>query len=214
MADSIEQAAAALRDRKEPWVKRRDAADFLSNVATRAIAALKANAAEKDVDVHDAVTKALGQASAALAGIAPVHAKEPQGAPDPQSLALACAKEGTRTVTPIDGGFRIDVALPNGRKQAVNVYFQTRKDGVETVRVESRCAPVDEKAFAWALRANKDLFYCAVCIDEDDAEKPRLALRGNFVRGELTPATLKAAVKETAFYADWIEAKLTRSDGY
>jgi len=149
-----------------------------------------------------------------LAGIAPAPHQEPPAKPDLKTLLDACAKEGSRCVSPDGDGFRVDVTLPNNRKQMVSVRCHVLKGGLEIVRVETTCAPAEEKAFSWALRANRDLLHCAVGLDANGDKTPYLILRASFVLSELTAATLKASVKEAAFYADWIEAQLTAKDGH
>ena len=72
MYEEIDKAAKLLKDTKAGWVTRRDAVELLGQSAARALKVLREHLDEPDVDVHRSVVEAMGKASAAVAGIAPV----------------------------------------------------------------------------------------------------------------------------------------------
>lgn len=204
MFEDVARDAEILSNAKAGWVTRRDAAERLGETAKRALAALHAHHADPDVDVRPAIDKALSQAAAGLAGVAPgIHTL--------QDLANACAKNGERTVTPKGDGFEIDIATKNGRRQRVCLAQHVRKDGRKLVRVSTRCGAPTPESLEWALQLNVKLTHCALAIEEDGTEK-WLVLTSSHVADDATPQVIKASVKEAAFYGDWVESKLTGKD--
>ena len=75
------------------------------------------------------------------------------------------------------------------------------------------CGKADEKAFAWALRANMTLVQGSVALAKEGDEERFLVVR-TFLAGHVTRQEMKAAVKECAYYGDWMENKLTRKDAF
>ena len=69
MVKDVKKAIANLANRKAGWVTRRDAAEALGAAVSEATTALRAHADDSDSDVQSAVKRALGTASAALAGV-------------------------------------------------------------------------------------------------------------------------------------------------
>lgn len=214
MADWMERQAATLADAKAGWVTRRDAAEALGKVASRALEILHKHRDEPDVDVRSAIDKALAQATAELHGGALKSAAPAQPATAPlETLAQKLAKEGSRAVTPEGAGFLVHLKLRDGRAQDVHIASFTGKDGAAWARVSSLCGPYAEKAALWSLRANLDLSYCAIAV-EDVEGAPRLLFRAALPLEGLTFEALKTCVKEAAYSADWMEKKLTGEDAF
>lgn len=207
MARELDKHAAVLRDTSAGWVYRRDAAEYLGKLIEKSAAALRANAKDNDVDVRNAVQRALGHASAALAGIKPVVDEEFSL----DDLARACARPGRREVAQDGQGYVITVSLKAGRTQTVYLQPITRKDGARLVQVLTYCGAFDQTAMAWALKMNTQLGRCALGLAARDGND-HFVLVNCIPAGEATPELVKAVVKEIAFYGDWIEHKLTGKD--
>jgi len=210
MFEEIDKAAENLAKKDAGWVFRRDAAEALGEAASRALDALKAHAEEPDMDVRSSVDKALGQASGALAGVRP---QTQPGRYSLEELARACEKPGTREVEPNGDGYAVDVQPKAGRHQTVYVMPFKRKDGVELIRVYTLCGPARPDALSWALRTNMKLAQCAFAMMKDNGEE-QLVLMNCYLAGEASPTEIKVAVKEVAYYGDWIENKLTGLDDF
>ena len=208
--EQLEKLAKQLRDAQSGWVVRRDAADNLGKIACYALDALREHADEMDVDVRRAVDTALGEASAALAGIPPMPQVKQYSL---EELAKGCAKEGERVVAPHNDGYVVQVTLKSGRHQAVYLNHHTRKDGMELIRIFTECGKPREDAFQWALRANMKVAQGALALTKDSGEE-RLVLTNCYLAHSATPAEIKASVKELAHYGDWIESKLTGLDDF
>lgn len=207
MSDSLDKAAAALDDTKAPWVTRRDAAEYLGEMVGRAVRALMAHRNDPDVDVKSGVERALQRAGE-------LAAESPPGAGKRYSieeLARTCEKPGERVVSRFGDGYAIDVDLKSGRRQRVYVNAHKRKDGVTLVRVYTQCGKLKADSVEWALRANMKLAFSALAV-EGEGESAHFVMRASFEAGSAAPETVKAAVKEVAFYGDWIEQKMTGLD--
>ncbi len=207
MADWLTRTSAQLADTKAGWVTRRDAADALGQVACKALDALAAHKNEADVDVRMAIERVLKQAASRVNDTAPA----PSSAPSLKDLVADLAKEGSRSVEPNGDGFRVCCTLPENRAQTVSIDAYTRKDGATWVRVLSVCGPYTESGALWSLKTNLELQRCAIAVDAQ-GEQPMFVLRALLPLDGLTARALKEAVKEAAFSADWMEAKLTRGD--
>jgi len=206
----LEKLAKQLHDPEAGWVVRRDAAENLGKAACFVLDALREHADEMDVDVRRAVDHALGEASAALAGVPPLPQVKQYTL---EELAKACAKDGERVVAPHGKGFVVQVTLKSGRRQAVYLNHHQRKDGMELIRIFTECGPPREDALEWALRANMKITHGALALTKDSGEE-RLVLTDCYLAHAATPAEIKASVKELAFYGDWIESKLTGLDDF
>ncbi|MBI4559771.1 MAG: hypothetical protein HY706_19445 [Candidatus Hydrogenedentes bacterium] len=204
--EEIEKAAKTLADAKQGWVFRRDAAEALGQAACRALNALHAQRKDKDVDVRQAVERALSAASAGLAGIKPR-----KSAHTLEELARSCEKTGERTVLPHQDGFIVEVKLSNQRHQRIYLAPCQSKDKIKLIRLFTVCGKADSNTLAWALRTNMQITQGALALQKDGDEE-RLILTNSFLADEATPAEIRAAVKELSFYGDWIEQKLGGKD--
>ena len=122
-----------------------------------------------------------------------------------------CEKAGRRTVKMHENGFAVTVELKEGRVQTVYVTPIKRKDGIRLLRVYSYCGEPSPDVVQWVMGSNAKLIYCAFAVKQVDGQE-RLMLSGNLDRSEATPRMVKAAVKEIAFYSDWLEQKTTGAD--
>ena len=205
----IEAAATILRNEEAGWVNRRDAADRLGEVAARALAVLHDAQAGNDPDVQRAVARALAHARAALEGVAPQARTFTL-----EELAQSCAKRGSREVSAHGKGYQVVVHLTDGRRQIVYIDPYRRSDGTELVRVQTFCGRDPQgDTLRWALRSNGKLAQCALAVSYAEDEE-RLVLLNNFLLSETTPIEIRDAVKEIAFYGDWLEQKLSGLDDF
>lgn len=200
----IERAVVKLADTRAAWVLRRDAAETLGNAAEQAIRVLQQHRQDKDADVRPAAERALGRASAALAGM------PPQRGYALEELVQGCAKSGQREVEPEGDGFRVTVETAEGRKQLVSVQPFEGRHG-KLIVITTRCGKATPESIAWALRANMDLALGALALVKE-GEEEWLVLRSCHLPGEATPLEIKASVKELAHYGDWIERKLSGAE--
>jgi hypothetical protein len=210
MWEEIDGAIEKLRDTKAGWVTRRDAVELLGKAAAKTLTALQDASEELDVDVKRSVDEMLGKAAAVLAGVKP---KFDTGPLSLEELAKSCAKEGVRLVEPDDDGYVVRVKLKDGRQQSVHLREFSRADGVKLIQVYTVCGKADEKSYAWALRANMKLIQGAVALAKQDNDE-RFVLTMCFLAGETTRPEIKAAVKEAAYYGDWIEQKVGGQDEF
>ncbi len=211
MFEVIDSAAENLRNRDAGWVNRRDGADLLGKIAIRALGALHDASDEMDVDVRRAVDQALGQAAAALEGVKP---RPVERSFTLEELVRSCEKAGERLVTKKDDDeYSVEVSLRNDRKQTVHIRKFQRKDGIHLIQVYTVSGTPDERSYAWALRANMKLVQGAFAIAKH-GEEERLVLTTCFLAEHVTRWEMKAAVKETAYYGDWIEGKLSHRDEF
>jgi hypothetical protein len=208
MFDEISKDAEVLSDSKVGWVNRRDAADHLGEAAKRALTALQSHRQEPDVDVRMAVEKAIQHGAGGLTGVTPAAAKHGYAL---QDLANACSKPGERSVRAHGEGYEIEVSLKTGRRQKVYLMPHSRKDGVRLVRVYTYCGRPKPESLKWALQTNTKLTHGALAL-LGDGDEERLVLVDSYLMDEATPETIKRSVKESAFYGDWIESKLTGMD--
>lgn len=210
MWEQIDGAIEKLKDTKAGWVTRRDAVELLGRVAVKSLDALQDASEEMDVDVRRSVDDMLGKAAAALQGVKP---KLDSGPISLEDLAKSCAKEGVRVIEPEDEGFVVRVKLKDDRQQNVHLCRFSRADGVALVQVYTVCGKADEKSYAWALRANMKLIQGAVALAKQGDDE-RFVLTMCFLASEVTKSEIKAAVKEAAYYGDWIEQKVSGQDEF
>lgn len=210
MWEELDGAVEKLRDTKAGWVTRRDAVELLGKVALKSLDALQAASDEMDIDVRRSVDDMLGRAAAALKGVKPIVEQVP---PSLEELAKACAKENVRMVEADGEGYVVRVALKEGRQQSVHLRQFKRADGVKLIQVYTVCGKADEKSYEWALRANMKLVQGAVALAKQGDDE-RFVLTMCFLVGEVTKSEIKAAVKEAAYYGDWIEQKVSGQDEF
>lgn len=211
MTSKIDRASEVLADSKETWVRRRDAAEYLGNVAKRALDALKAQGSDPDTDVRMAAERALREAQSA-----PSAAEPGAEAPKHYSLAElagACEKPGERSVESDGHGYIVEVEIKGGRRQDVRLDTAQRKDGVKIVRVITDCADATPDTLSWALRTNTKIPTGAIGIITRNGVE-RLVLSQCILADEAAPRDVIRAVKAIAFYGDMIEKKLTGLDEF
>lgn len=212
MLEDIERAAAELANRNAGWVLRRDAAEVLAKAAARAVGALEAHAQDPDVDVREVVQRALARFAGAQASGAP-GAEEPPRSYSIEALAQACAKPGEREVERNGDGFSIEATLKDGRHQTVYLMPFKRNDGVALIRVYTFCGAARGDIARWALETNMKLAQCAFALMKDE-DREQLILLNSFLADGATPREIKSAVKEIAYYGDWVEQKQTGHDDF
>lgn len=208
MFKKIDAVARTLSDSDAGWVHRRDAAETLGKLASRALEVLKAHEGDSDRDVNDEIKRALGNATAALQGIEPV--------PQVRAYTLAelvegLEKPGSRAVSAKGDGFQVTVELREDRSQVLHIEPYGRADGIDCVRVLTHCGPASDSTIRWALRNNMNMVQCAVATIEEEGGL-KLVVVNSFLDGHITPGEMKACVKEIAYYGDWMENKLTGLD--
>jgi hypothetical protein len=204
--DMLQNAADTLANPSAGWATRKEQAARLGETARRAIEALRACKDDADPDVRNEVRKVLKQLPLVRArGKAPEHSLE--------SLAHACAKPDRRNVTTRDEGFQIEVKITDERMQDVFIVPDAREDGTALVRVYTKCGKPDASSAAWALRTNAELIGCAFAVENHDRFE-HLILVQNFVLAKVTPEEVVAAVKQIAYYGDWLERKLSGADTF
>lgn len=208
MFEAVEKAGKQLRDPKGTWVQRRDAAEALGQVAAYALRMLKAHEEEMDVDVARSVNNALATARSGLEG---VDTSIPEEGYSLRVLARACERPGKREVREHEDGYLVEVKMDEGRKQLVYIVPHERRDKLNLLRVYTYCGKPAEKTARWALRANMKLIQCALALHEIEGEE-QIVLTNCFLREYVTPEAIRAAVKEIAFYGDWVEKQLSDVD--
>ncbi|MDZ4860726.1 MAG: hypothetical protein SGI88_17260 [Candidatus Hydrogenedentes bacterium] len=210
MNEEIENAVRKLGDTKAGWVTRRDSAEYLGKLATKALGALHSFGEEMDVDVRRAVDEWLGRSAAIVKDVKPVAGAQKYTL---EELVKSVAKDGSRDVEREGEDFIVQVTLKDGRTQSVHVREFKREDGMKLVQVYCVCGKADESAYAWALRANMKLIQGAVALSKQGDDE-RFVLSTCFLATEITKMEIKAAIKETAYYGDWIEQKLSKHDEF
>lgn len=206
MRDAVSKEIEQLRNADLGWVDRRDAAEALGRGASDAIAALKAHQEDSDRDVKRTVREALSSVAEAWQG---AETGDAAGATPLDRMVRAIESPGKRDIAEDGKIFTITVSLPNDRSQTVRVEPGQSQGNEDTIIVWTPCAEANPKAFEWALKNNEHFALCAIAIRQHDG-KDTLCMLGSFLAEELTPAELKAAVKEVAFYGDWLEDKLSK----
>jgi hypothetical protein len=211
MFEAIDSAAEKLRNRDAGWVTRRDNADLLGKIAIRALGVLHEASDEPDVDVRRAVDQALGQAASALEGVKPRPVERPFTL---EELVRSSEKPEERVLTELnENEYLMKVTQKNGRKQSVHIRKFQRKDGVDLIQVYTICGKADERSYAWALRANMKLVQGAVALAKSGDDE-QFVLTTCFIAEHVTRWEMKAAIKETAYYGDWMESKLSEQDEF
>ncbi len=209
MMEAIRKAVGVLENTKAGWASRREAADMLSQAACTAAEALYRYRTDPDVDVRRAVETGCARLESVLkhaASAAPMTAQYSL-----EELVNACRKPGVRDVRAEGDTYVIDIRLESGRHQTIYVKA-IGNENRPLVRVLSFCAPYRaDMPVPWMLRANARFAQAAIALVDRSGEE-WVAVINSFLEGEITPQEMKAAVKEVAFYADWLEQKLSGKD--
>lgn len=214
MRKKIEQAITRLRDTKAMWTERRDAVEQLGEVARRALRALREHENDADTDVRMAVERALREVDTPTPEAIHFSEQPRDEAPHThtlEALAQACSKPESRLVEQNDDGFTIKVRIDEERWQTVYMREVKGPNGMPILRVATYCGQSEEKAKQWAMRNNGRLVNCAFAI-EGRGEDEQIILVENLDRRWASPDAVRAAVKEVAFYGDFLERKLTGLD--
>jgi hypothetical protein len=214
MLEEIDKIISELSDTSNGWVDRRDAADNLGMIASKALMALHAHAEDGDVDVRTAVQAALEKVGVS-AGTERAAPSEKSAVPVPtlKDLAQACEKKMKRAIKPHGDGYVVRVQTKEGRTQDVHITPVKRPDGRELIRVSTQCGEADADTIAWAIRSNAKLMHCAFCVHTHD-DQEQIMLARSFTPDQVSTEMVKNTVKEMAFYGDWLEKKLTGEDSY
>jgi hypothetical protein len=208
MFKRLDRAIIDLKDREGGWVTRRDAAEALGKIGHHAFSALQKHKDDADQDVRIAAQKAI-----ALVGNVPSPPPPSDKEIDLRELARACEKPTKRAITMKKGRFSVDVHLADDRHQTVHVMPHKLKDGTRLLKVFTVCGEPETKIMEWAMRSNAKLVRGAFAI-HNDGDKEMLLLIDNFRWENITPGEVKAAVKEIAYYGDWLEKKISRLDEF
>jgi hypothetical protein len=209
MQSSVSKTLKVLADVDAGWVNRRDAAVELGQGAVEAVRGLKTHEKEPDRDVQESIARSLQDVAKAAAGI---DLDAPSGGmPSLQKLVEALESKGSRDVTKSGDTFEITVVTDKGRSQKVYVEAAQSNTKRDIIRVTTRCARAEEKAYEWALTNNSHMSHCSLAIEIIDGD-PWLVLVNSLLADSVSFAELKLTVKEVAFYGDWVEDKLTGED--
>ena len=208
MFKRLDRAIVDLNDLDAGWVTRRDAAEALGKIGQHALAALIKRKDDSDQDVRIAVQKAIGRV-----GDIPTPPPPKDSEVDMRELARACENPGKRAIRMKKGRFAVKVQLKDKREQTVHVMPHNLKEGTRILKVFTICGEPDPKVLQWAMRSNAKLVRGAFAIHQD-GNKEMLLLIDNLPWDQVTPQEVKAAVKEIAFYGDWLEKKLTKLDEF
>jgi hypothetical protein len=207
MYKHIDEAIADLSNARTGWVTRRDAAEHLGRTAREALLALEAHVEDPDVDIRAAVARALETVSI------------PKGQPVPsqqyslEDLMTRCASPGRREVQQEEEGYAVTVSLREERTQKVLVAPVTHDNGKQLLRIQTWCGQGSDELYPWLLQSNGKLVHCAFAL-VPEAEGERVALVQNVPMEQATPEGVKEAVKEIAFYGDWLEKKISGRDDF
>jgi hypothetical protein len=204
MAKELEAALQQLANAGAGWVHRRDAALELGRWAAIALNALKRHQEDPDTDVRRAVGEAVTKLHLP---VAPASG----GGYALESLAKSCEKPGQRQVTAEGEDYIVRVVLSEGRSQLVRLTASKSRYGHDMIQILTQCGAASEKTKSWALQSNAKLVHCAFAV-RDAGEQEELVLLENIPFRHATPDMVKAAVKEIAYYGDWIENRLSDDD--
>lgn len=187
-----------LGDKEAAWVERRDAAESIGKELNQVLGRLTNHLHDEDMDVKMAVERSLD----------PVHLllrtrDKGNNEFSLRDLAFFCEKTGVRSVKPYKAGFVIRVRLPHGNQQSVYLLPHQLRDGRQTVRVLAICCEANSHTLRKALRTNSKLAHSAFSMTRSK-NSVYISLLSNVFRQEATPDRIKRAVKEVAYYADWM----------
>jgi hypothetical protein len=207
MAGPLDQFIKKLGDKNAGWVNRRDAAQGLGAIAARAVQVLKTFEKDPDTDVRMTVSHALGVARAGLEGIAPAAGT----GYTMDDFSREISKPPSRVVEKDGKGLSVVVTLPSNNTQRILIQSHEGVSRQKLIRVFTRCGKPRDGSYDWALKTNMNTAQCALALADEEGEE-MLLLINHFLADEVTPSEIKSAVKEIAFYGDWIEQKMTGQD--
>ncbi len=108
--------------------------------------------------------------------------------------------------------FEVDVALPSGRRQLVQIQLVTsRATGDELIEIYSAAAPARESEYRHALELNVTLPRGAIGIERINGENFFVVVE-NYPRATCDPRDLRQGVLSVALTADDLERKLVGGD--
>ena len=120
--------------------------------------------------------------------------------------------------------YRLTVALPGGRSQAVTVEPSDHAVAERLLTVRSVCCPAEAGYFEEALRLNARMPHGAVCVEELDPAAghapcepgaggvPYFVVSNSYPRATVDPEEVRHSVFEAASQADAVELLLTGRD--
>ncbi len=114
----------------------------------------------------------------------------------------------------VQGGrdrFRVVLPVPGDRIQEVYIEATHGRQGERLLSVFSVCAPADPKYYEFALKLNAKLTHGGISVREFNGQ-PMFVMARAFMRGNVTPADLRAAVLEIARRSDRVEQELNGTD--
>jgi hypothetical protein len=208
MFEEIDKAIAVLSNRGSLWVSRRDAAESLGEAACGAVTALDAHQNDLDEDVRRVVRKGFDKVVACLG--AATSASRTYSLED---LAHACEKPGERTVKPDGEGYVVEVKFKTGRRHYVYLMPFVQQDGARLIRMFAYCGKPTPESLRAALKDNLKLTHAALALCGEGKDE-RFMLVNCYLANEVSPAEVKASVREIAVYGDWLEEKLTGKDEF
>jgi len=129
-----------------------------------------------------------------------------------RDLAMACEKRPTRTVEPHHDGYVVTVRMSAARTLKVHIMPYEGRDGRRLIRIYMVCGPATEEAMAWVLRSNAKLNHGAFAILALKEGPEQIVLLNNLARQDATPETIKASLKQIAFFGDQLERRLNQLD--
>ncbi|MHC4711788.1 MAG: HEAT repeat domain-containing protein [Planctomycetota bacterium] len=127
-----------------------------------------------------------------------------------EELASALASD-TVSVEKSRGGHALNVLLPGGRRQNVQMLSLKDADGAALVAFYTECGPADAAKFEWALKTNLKIPFGAFAVREA-AGGDRFVMVDAYLREGATVEQLKKAVATVARRADSFERELTGTD--
>lgn len=107
--------------------------------------------------------------------------------------------------------FRVVLPVPGDRVQEVYLENAEGRKGERLLSIFSVCGPADPRHYEYALKLNAELTHGSISIRTVDAQ-PMFVMTRTFARGHVTPADIRAAVKEIARHSDRVEEQLVGTD--
>ncbi|WP_231734211.1 serine/threonine-protein kinase [Calycomorphotria hydatis] len=115
--------------------------------------------------------------------------------------------------TTFDGGYTLQVPLPEGRGQTVYVEPSPQESAVRLLTIYSPCCAADANYYEDALRLNAEIAHGGVAIKQFEGSD-MFCVIDNYPRATVDPEEVRRSVMEVAHRADAIERLLTNRDYY